>query len=318
MKCTLLLASLVCLLGSGCATILKSSRNDVVFDQAPRDLRAYSQGVEVPLQEVSSSGDTVKLKGTVPGNAQEVSLRTQGVEVPVQLEKSVGAGWVIADLLLTGLVGVIIDAWTGRWSSVDEVNVGVVVAKARGSGGPTWAAPAPSAPPPVKSSDPPRPVVFDPAPAAAVPISARSEPSQRAPVLRSGKLAVLDFKSYANDFKPEDVRYFTDLVRGATLRASPDLQVMTRENLLVLLQATGKDLGQCEGECEVDTGRRIGADAVVSGEVLKVGTRYKMSLRLHETQNGRLLSTAIASGKTVDELDENLQKAAEDLLKPAR
>jgi hypothetical protein len=93
---------------------------------------------------------------------------------------------------------------------------------------------------------------------------------------------------------------------------------MTRENLLVLLQATGKDLGQCEGECEVDTGRRIGADAVVSGEVLKVGTRYKMSLRLHETQNGRLLSTAIASGKTVDELDENLQKAAEDLLRPSR
>ena len=114
------------------------------------------------------------------------------------------------------------------------------------------------------------------------------------------------------------MRYFSDLVRGATLRAAPGLEVMTRENLLVLLKATGKDLGQCEGECEVDTGRRIGADAVVSGDVLKVGSRYKMSLKLHETHGGRLLSTSVASGKTIDELDEAVQKAAEDLLRPPR
>ena len=94
------------------------------------------------------------------------------------------------------------------------------------------------------------------------------------------------------------------------------MQVMTRENLLVLLQATGKDASQCEGECEVDTGRRIGADAVVSGEILKVGSKFKMSLKLHETAGGQLLSTAVASGKSIDELDESAQSAAADLLSP--
>src|SRR4051812_22058741 len=85
-------------------------------------------------------------------------------------------------------------------------------------------------------------------------------------------VAVLDFKRSAG-FSVEDARYLTDVVRAALLQAAPRLSVMTRENLLVLLQASGKDLAECEGECEVDTGRRIGADAVVSGDVLKFGTR---------------------------------------------
>ena len=69
----------------------------------------------------------------------------------------------------------------------------------------------------------------------------------------------------------------------------------------------------CEGECEVDTGRRIGADAIVSGEVLKVGTRYKLTLKLHDTHDGRLLGGAVASGKTIDELDDSVTRAAMEL-----
>src|SRR5260370_3337751 len=103
-----------------------------------------------------------------------------------------------------------------------------------------------------------------------------------APETARGKVAVLDLKSSASGLSSEQVRYFGDLVRGATLRAAPQLAVMTRENLLVLLQASGKDLADCEGECEVDTGRRVGADQVVSGDVLRLGTRYKLTLRLHE------------------------------------
>jgi hypothetical protein len=145
---------------------------------------------------------------------------------------------------------------------------------------------------------------------------APSPPSRRTLVVASGKLAVLDFKNSAKDLSTADVRYFADVIRGATLKSAPGLEVMTRENLLVLLQATGKDL--CEGECEVDTGRRIGADAIISGDVLKVGSKYHISLRLHETRDGRLLSSAIATGKTVDELDETLQSAADELLTPSR
>ncbi len=133
-------------------------------------------------------------------------------------------------------------------------------------------------------------------------------PQQRAVVpaavsISAGKVAVLDFKNYAKDLQKENVQYFTDLVRGVVLKGAPRFNVMTRENLLVLLQASGKDLASCEGECEVDTGRRIGADVIV---------------RMHETRDGRLISTAIASGASVDLLDDAATKAADELVAPIR
>ncbi len=145
------------------------------------------------------------------------------------------------------------------------------------------------------------------------PAPAVSRPAQ--PHLPDGaRVAVLELRRAAG-FTLEDARYLADEVRGAVLKAAPRLSVMTRENLLVLLQASGKDLADCEGECEVDTGRRIGADAVVSGDVLKFGARYKLSLRLHETKGGRLLATAIASGATLEELDAEVQARAAELLR---
>lgn len=104
------------------------------------------------------------------------------------------------------------------------------------------------------------------------------------------------------------MRYFADLVREAVLQAAPGVDVMTRENLVVLLASSGKSLENCEGECEVDTGRRIGADAIVSGEVQKLGSNYKLSLRLHSTSDGRLISAGVASGATLDELDKDSRR----------
>ncbi|MCA1828331.1 MAG: hypothetical protein ABR567_12380 [Myxococcales bacterium] len=146
------------------------------------------------------------------------------------------------------------------------------------------------------------------------PVERQPEPPSSSRVLTlRGKLAVLDLKNFTKDLTRENAQYFTDVIRQASLRMEPALDIMTRENLLVLLQSTGKKLEECEGECEVDTGRRIGADQIVSGEIQKVGTRYKLTLRLHDTHEGKLLSSAIGSGKSIDELDESAQKAAEEL-----
>jgi TolB-like protein len=164
----------------------------------------------------------------------------------------------------------------------------------------------------------PRPVAPPPAIAQQSAPAPRSElvASQTAPArtlpLR-GKLAVLDLKNFTKDLTRQNAQYFTDVIRQASLKMEPGIDIMTRENLMVLLQSTGKKLEECEGECEVDTGRRIGADTIVSGEIQKVGTRYKLTLRLHDTHEGKLLSSSIGSGKSIDELDESAQKAAEDL-----
>ena len=163
----------------------------------------------------------------------------------------------------------------------------------------------------------PQTMVAVPQPAPA-PMPAPPPPPKSAHRLADGaQLAVLDFKRAAG-FSLDDARYLTDVVRGAVLQAAPRLGVMTRENLLVLLQASGKDLAECEGECEVDTGRRIGADAVISGDALKFGARFKLSLRLHETKGGRLIAAAVASGTTLEELDAEVQKRTSELLSGQR
>src|SRR5207302_1117888 len=131
-------------------------------------------------------------------------------------------------------------------------------------------------------------------------------------------LAVLEFRDEVPADQRINTAYLADQARATAKEMLPQLKVITRENMLVLLQASGKKLEECEGECEVDTGRRIGADLVVSGELIKFGTQYKLNMKLHDTRSGELLSGAVASGATADNLDRNLGAAVSNLLEPLR
>ena len=132
-------------------------------------------------------------------------------------------------------------------------------------------------------------------------------------------IAVLEFE---NKLPGDDARidrvYFSDAVRGGVSHSLPGSIVMTRENTQQLLSANGKKLEDCTGECEVETGRLLGADYVVSGRLTKVGTRYKLTLRLHDTAQGALVGSATASGETVNALDDDSAEAIRQLLAPLR
>lgn len=309
-----LLVGLLALVLASCATLVRGDRATLVLRDAPRDLVVLEEGRPVPVE--ASGRD---LKASIGWKTEQVTLRSGGAQATAPVESSLGIGYFIADYLL-GVFPIFIDLYTGKWRSHDDINVPRVLgtpppAPVAASSRPA-AAPARQEPAPVVQEAPRRAVQEVQRAAQVETGSAPAARGPRTPVVRTGKLAVLDFKSFTKELQAEQVRYFTDVVRDATVKTSPEVHVMTRENLLVLLQATGKDAANCEGECEVDTGRRIGADAVVSGEILKVGSRYKLSLKLHETKEGRLLSTAVASGKSIDELDEAAQVAAADLIAP--
>ena len=110
-----------------------------------------------------------------------------------------------------------------------------------------------------------------------------------------------------------DGSYLTDLVRSGMLKAAPSLDLMTRENVLVILQAQGKTIDECEGECEVDTARRLGADLVVSGDIVHFGTAVRISLRLHDVHSSRLLGASQASGVNADDLVQAIPAATAEL-----
>src|SRR5437763_11347314 len=129
-------------------------------------------------------------------------------------------------------------------------------------------------------------------------------------------IAVLEFRDKVPAAERIDTAYLADQVRAAVKEDLPQARLISRENMLILLQSAGRSLEECEAECEVETGRRIGADLVVSGELLRFGTQYKLNMKLHDTRSGELLSGSVASGATADELDRDLRPAVRRLLAP--
>ena len=113
-----------------------------------------------------------------------------------------------------------------------------------------------------------------------------------APAIGAAKVAILEIPRSV-DITSEQAGYITDVVREKGLtELGPSYDIITRENLIVLLKASGKTLAECEGECEVETGRSIGADYVVNGRVVRFGKSLNVTLRLHSTHDGKLMSSA--------------------------
>ena len=104
------------------------------------------------------------------------------------------------------------------------------------------------------------------------------------------KIAVLDLK-VADSAKAKidkDTAYnFADQIRIRATKSGEKFFVMTKENIIDLLAAQNLKLEDCEGQCEVETGRKIGADYIISGEIISIGKKLKLTLKLHNTGNGK-------------------------------
>ena len=132
------------------------------------------------------------------------------------------------------------------------------------------------------------------------------------------KIAVLILQN-DSALKASQVAYLTEQVRAAALRLpAKTYTVMTKENILEMLPPGVDNLAACEGDCEVETGRNIGADYVVTGTLVRFEKTYKSFLKLHETKTGTLLKTAQASSRTINGLETALERAGYRLFKPLR
>ena len=104
------------------------------------------------------------------------------------------------------------------------------------------------------------------------------------------RVAVLEFRGV--NVQPAIALKLSDQARLATLDVlnRQDYEVMTRENMMQILSDMGKDASCLEGVCEVDIGRNVGADIIVTGDILKTEGVYYLTLKLYETHRGTLLS----------------------------
>ncbi len=126
------------------------------------------------------------------------------------------------------------------------------------------------------------------------------------------RLAVLALHNPAG-LANQEVDYVGELVRGAALALPPQrFGVLTRENLLALL-GPDRDLADCTGDCEIETARRVGADLVVTGEVVRFGAGLRVVLKLHDARTAALVATERASAHTVEGLERPVEAAGRRL-----
>jgi hypothetical protein len=100
---------------NGCATILQGSSQKVSFSSEPSGAKVYVNG-----QFMGNAPLELKLEVK---HSYAIEFRKEGYESKtVQITNSVGAGWVVVDVLF-GLVPVIVDAATESWYSLDQDHV---------------------------------------------------------------------------------------------------------------------------------------------------------------------------------------------------
>jgi TolB-like protein len=141
------------------------------------------------------------------------------------------------------------------------------------------------------------------------------------PIARASavKLAVLELRNDAG-LSIAEMAYLTDRVRGdatQTLPASAFL-VMTRESIQELLPPGVKLVDCLSSQCEVEVGRRIGADYIVTGEILRFGDELRLNLKVHHCASGAFLGSETAGGAKLADLENGVAAASGRLFAKVR
>ena len=132
-------------------------------------------------------------------------------------------------------------------------------------------------------------------------------PSQRE------RVAVLSLQNRI-DMSREETSYLTGLVRRvASKQLTQRYLVMTQENIEVLLPPDTK-LEDCVSECQVDTGRMIGARFIITGEVLRFGSSLRLTLRMHDTKTGQLMASEVVKANDIEGLESPTERIVEVLV----
>lgn len=103
----------------GCATLFNSGTANVPMSSEPSGADVFVNGNRMGTTPVTLELDN--------NSEHTVVFRRDGFnDVTCELNTSVGAGWVVLDVL-GGLVPVIIDAATGKWNSLNSNNCNVTM-----------------------------------------------------------------------------------------------------------------------------------------------------------------------------------------------
>ena len=127
-------------------------------------------------------------------------------------------------------------------------------------------------------------------------------------------MAVLEFRGVGID--TAYLLKLSDQSRRAAVELLPKKEylIMTRENMQQMLSDMDKDLSCLEGVCEVEIGRNVGAEIIITGDLLKIENTYVLTLKLYDTISGALLSTRDVEGTDLLSLKRDTYAESRTLL----
>src|SRR5690242_17822727 len=100
----------------GCATMLHHKEIDIPISHPPQDLQIVVDGKPAKLGHVMVDGQAAQGL-SLPRHDHKITLRAGGREVSYRIDGHVGGGWILLDVLLSGPIGVAVDAATGDWTN---------------------------------------------------------------------------------------------------------------------------------------------------------------------------------------------------------
>jgi hypothetical protein len=106
----------------------------------------------------------------------------------------------------------------------------------------------------------------------------------------------------------------TDNLRKRVSKSGLGLLVMDRDAIFQILSANEKKVLECSANCEVQLGKILRADYVISGRLGKQGPAFRLYLLMYRSQDGALLSDAVAVSDELAALDKKAALASTDLL----
>jgi len=127
------------------------------------------------------------------------------------------------------------------------------------------------------------------------------------------RLAVLEFRGVG--IEEAILHKLSDQARIVSANVLPEeYQVMTKEGLIEILKDLGKDASCLSGACEIEIARNVGADYIITGDILLIEGTYFLTLKLHETQSGLMIAGKELGRASLPELITDSQAANEELL----
>jgi hypothetical protein len=135
------------------------------------------------------------------------------------------------------------------------------------------------------------------------------------------RVAVLALRQEDAGLAQSELDALADQLRQQVIESLPSTRydVITKENIEVLLQNVGKDLADiagCDSACETAYGRELGADYVISGTIKKVFGKMRVSLACHQTRldSPKALAMARCDVQSASQLVDGVDKSGLELL----